>query len=132
MELYLRLDDWKLRDIARGCSFSLGIAIQNFPEGQSYPCPFSTGASRHRAFENGVLSGVVEPIGAILTIIFRTSTDADSAVMLSFAAGAMMYVVVKGSSGDVRREHPHGRVLINLRIGFSIMMTLDVALGCEN
>ena len=111
-------------------ALSLGIAIQNFPEGAIISMPlYSAGSSRHRAFRNGVLSGVVEPIGAILTIIFAQALTPILPYMLSFAAGAMMYVVVEELIPEMSEgEHSHSGVLM-FAVGFSIMMTLDVALG---
>ena len=111
-------------------ALSLGIAIQNFPEGAIISMPlYSAGSSRHRAFRNGVLSGVVEPIGAILTIIFAQALTPILPYMLSFAAGAMLYVVVEELIPEMSEgKHSHSGVLM-FAVGFSIMMTLDVALG---
>ena len=111
-------------------ALSLGIAIQNFPEGAIISMPlYSAGSSRHRAFRNGVLSGVVEPIGAILTIRCAQALTPILPYMLSFAAGAMLYVVVEELIPEMSEgKHSHSGVLM-FAVGFSIMMTLDVALG---
>ena len=119
-------------NISLGGAFALaiGIAIQNFPEGAIISMPlYSAGASKHQAFRNGVLSGIVEPIGAILTIIFAQAVTPVLPYMLSFAAGAMLYVVVEELIPEMAEgEHSHGGVMM-FAVGFSLMMMLDVALG---
>ena len=109
---------------------AIGIAIQNFPEGAIISMPlYSAGASKHQAFRNGVLSGIVEAIGAILTIIFAQAVTPVLPYMLSFAAGAMLYVVVEELIPEMAEgEHSHGGVMM-FAVGFSLMMMLDVALG---
>ena len=99
---------------------SLGIAIQNFPEGAIISMPLrAEGESKGRAFFGGVLSGVVEPVGAVLTIL------AALPYFLSFAAGAMLYVVVEEL---VPQAHSRAGTC-GFVTGFLIMMVLDVALG---
>lgn len=119
-------------NISLGGAFALaiGIAIQNFPEGAIISMPlYSAGASKHQAFRNGVLSGIVEPIGAILTIIFAQAVTPVLPYMLSFAAGAMLYVVVEELIPEMAEgEHSHGGVMM-FAVGFSLMMMLDVTLG---
>ena len=116
--------------IAGAFALSIGIAIQNFPEGAIISMPLvGEGISKGKAFSYGFLSGVVEPIGAILTILFSTALTPIMPYLLSFAAGAMIYVVVEelipeSSSGE------HSDIgTIGFAIGFVIMMILDVALS---
>lgn len=116
--------------IAGAFALSIGIAIQNFPEGAIISMPLrSEGTSKGKSFFYGFLSGVVEPIGAILTILFSAALTPVMPYLLSFAAGAMIYVVVEelipeSSIGD------HSDIgTIGFAIGFVIMMILDVALG---
>ena len=103
---------------------SLGIAIQNFPEGAIISMPLrAEGESKGRAFLGGVLSGVVEPIGAVLTIL------AALPYFLSFAAGAMLYVVVEELIPEMSQGKHSNLGTVFFAVGFSVMMTLDVALG---
>ena len=110
---------------ASALALSLGIAIQNFPEGAIISMPLrAEGESKGRAFAGGVLSGVVEPIGAVVTILAAQLVIPALPYLLSFAAGAMLYVVVEMSQG---RHSNLGTVFF--AVGFSVMMVLDVALG---
>lgn len=116
--------------IAGAFALSIGIAIQNFPEGAIISMPLrSEGTSKGKSFFYGFLSGVVEPIGAILTSLFSAALTPVMPYLLSFAAGAMIYVVVEelipeSSIGD------HSDIgTIGFAIGFVIMMILDVALS---
>lgn len=116
--------------IAGAIALSLGIAIQNFPEGAIISMPLkSEGVSKGKAFWYGTLSGIVEPIGAILTIVLSQFFIPVLPYLLSFAAGAMVYVVVE----ELIPEGSHGKhsnlATIGFAIGFVIMMILDVALG---
>ena len=105
---------------------SLGIAIQNFPEGAIISMPLrAEGESKGRAFFGGVLSGVVEPIGAVLTLIAAQLVIPALPYFLSFAAGAMLYVVVEEL---VPQAHSRAGTC-GFVTGFLIMMVLDVALG---
>ncbi|MGN1014851.1 MAG: ZIP family metal transporter [Butyricicoccus sp.] len=111
-------------------ALSLGIAIQNFPEGAIISMPLrAEGVRKSRAFSYGVLSGVAEPIGALLTIAAASFIVPAMPYLLSFAAGAMLYVVVEELIPEMSAgEHSNvGTVLF--AVGFSIMMILDVALG---
>lgn len=115
---------------AGALALSLGIAIQNFPEGAIISMPLrAEGMSKGRAFWGGVLSGVVEPIGAVLTILAASVIVPALPYLLSFAAGAMLYVVVEELIPEMSQgEHSDiGTVLF--AVGFSLMMVLDVALG---
>lgn len=111
-------------------ALALGIAIQNFPEGAIISMPLhSEGKSRSGAFSLGVLSGVVEPIGAALTILFAGIVIPALPYMLSFAAGAMIYVVVEELIPEMSEGEHSDIGVIMLSIGFALMMVLDVALG---
>ena len=115
---------------AGALALSLGIAIQNFPEGAIISMPLrAEGMSKGRAFWGGVLSGIVEPIGAVLTILAASVIVPALPYLLSFAAGAMLYVVVEELIPEMSQgEHSDiGTVLF--AVGFSLMMVLDVALG---
>ena len=111
-------------------ALSLGIAIQNFPEGAIISMPLhSDGMSRSKAFGYGVLSGLVEPLGAILTLLASSLVLPVLPYLLSFAAGAMLYVVVEELIPEMSEgEHSHLGT-IAFAVGFSLMMILDVALG---
>lgn len=111
-------------------ALSLGIAIQNFPEGAIISMPLhAQGISRPRAFFSGVMSGVVEPLGAALTILAAGLAVPALPYLLSFVAGAMMYVVVEELIPEMSEgEHSNAGVL-SFAAGFGVMMMLDVALG---
>ena len=109
---------------------SLGIAIQNFPEGAIISMPLrAEGVSRCKAFAGGILSGVVEPIAAVLTILASQLVIAALPYLLSFAAGAMLYVVVEELMPEVSQGHHSNLGTMFFAVGFSMMMVLDVALG---
>ena len=109
---------------------SLGIAIQNFPEGAIISMPLKAeGENKSKAFLGGVLSGVVEPIGAVLTILAAWLVIPALPYFLSFAAGAMLYVVVEELIPEMSQGKHSNIGTIFFAVGFSIMMTLDVALG---
>lgn len=109
---------------------ALGIAIQNFPEGAIISLPMkSEGAGKEKAFLYGVLSGVVEPIGAFLTMLLASFITPVLPYLLSFAAGAMLYVVVEELIPEAS-EGEHSNIgTIGFAVGFALMMILDVALG---
>lgn len=111
-------------------ALSLGIAIQNFPEGAIISMPLrSAGEPKGKAFLNGVLSGIVEPAAAVLTIVFADLLVPVLPGLLGFAAGAMIYVVVEEMVPEMSAgEHSNLGVLF-FSVGFTLMMTLDVALG---
>ena len=116
--------------VAAAIALSLGIAIQNIPEGAIISMPeCSQGISRKSAFVYGMLSGVVEPIGALMTLLAASVIVPALPFFLGFAAGAMLYVVVEELIPEVSRSgHSHvGNVMFSL--GFTMMMVLDVALG---
>lgn len=111
-------------------ALSLGIAIQNFPEGAIISMPLhAQGSGRGKSFLGGFLSSAVEPIGAVLTIFLAHFFVPVMPYLLSFAAGAMMYVVVEELIPEMSEgEHSNIGVLI-FAAGFTLMMALDVALG---
>lgn len=115
---------------AGALALSIGIAIQNFPEGAIISLPLkSEGSSRKRAFTLGTLSGIVEPIGAVVTILLARYITPVLPYLLAFAAGAMLYVVVEELIPE-SAEGEHSDIgTIGFAIGFVIMMILDVALG---
>ena len=111
-------------------ALSLGIAIQNFPEGAIISMPLRTeGVSKGKAFLGGVLSGVVEPVGAILTLLAAGLVIPALPYILSFAAGAMLYVVVEELIPEMSQGRHSNRGTLFFALGFSVMMALDVALG---
>ncbi len=109
---------------------SLGIAIQNFPEGAIISMPLrAEGESKDKTFLGGVLSGVVEPVGAMLTILAAQLVIPALPYFLSFAAGAMLYVVVEELIPEMSQGKHSNLGTVFFAVGFSVMMTLDVALG---
>lgn len=115
---------------AGALALSFGIAIQNFPEGAIISMPLrAEGASKGKAFLGGVLSGVVEPIGAALTILGAGLIVPVLPYLLSFAAGAMFYVVVEELIPEMSQGRHSNIGTIAFAAGFSVMMVLDVALG---
>ena len=118
--------------ISAGGAFALalGIAIQNFPEGAIISMPLhAEGKSKGRSFFDGVLSGAVEPIGAILTIVAAGFIVPAMPYLLSFAAGAMMYVVVEELIPEMSAGEHSNIGVVMFAVGFTLMMALDVALG---
>ena len=115
---------------AGALALSLGIALQNLPEGAIISMPLkSQGMKKGRAFAYGVMSGVIEPIGAAITILLAEMIIPLLPYMLSFAAGAMLYVVVEELIPEMS-EGEHSNIgTIFFAVGFSLMMMLDVALG---
>ena len=111
-------------------ALSIGIAIQNFPEGAIISMPLhSTGSSKLRAFVYGVLSGIVEPIAGILTILAIGIIEPVMPYLLSFAAGAMIYVVIEELVPEMSEGGHSNRATVAFMVGFCLMMTLDVMLG---
>ena len=111
-------------------ALSVGIAIQNFPEGAIISMPLhAAGKSKLRAFGDGVLSGAVEPVFGALTIAAASVIVPAMPYLLSFAAGAMIYVVVEELIPEMS-EGEHSNIgVIMFTVGASLMMALDVALG---
>ncbi len=116
--------------LAGAFALSIGIAIQNFPEGAIISMPLKNeGMSKPKAFLYGTLSGIVEPIGAIITILLIGIVTPILPYLLSFAAGAMIYVVVEELIPESQVGEHSNIGTIGVAIGFVIMMILDVALG---
>ncbi|MEE1352319.1 MAG: ZIP family metal transporter [Acutalibacteraceae bacterium] len=115
---------------AAAMSLAVGIAIQNFPEGAIISMPLhAEGKSKGKAFMDGALSGAVEPVGALLTILLAEAILPAMPYLLSFAAGAMMYVVVEELIPEMSSGKHSNVATIVFTIGFTLMMALDVALG---
>ena len=116
--------------IAGAFALAIGIAIQNFPEGAIISMPLkSEGMSKSKAFLYGTLSGIVEPIGAGFTILLTNVVVPMLPYLLSFAAGAMIYVVVEELIPESQAGEHSNIGTIGVAIGFVIMMILDVALS---
>lgn len=111
-------------------ALSLGIAIQNFPEGAIISMPLrAAGMKKSKAFLYGMLSGIAEPIAALLTLLATSFIEPALPYLLSFAAGAMFYVVVEELVPEMA-EGEHSNIgTIFFAVGFTVMMSLDVALG---
>ena len=115
---------------ASALALSLGIAIQNFPEGAIISMPLKAeGQKKSKAFLGGVLSGVVEPVGAVLTLLAAQLVMPALPYFLSFAAGAMLYVVVEELIPELQNDGHSSIGIIGVALGFVLMMVLDVALG---
>lgn len=116
--------------MAGALALSIGIAIQNFPEGAIISTPLlKNGLSKPRAFGYGVLSGVVEPVGAVLTILLTGLVAPVLPYILAFAAGAMVYVVVEELIPESQAGQHSNIGTIGVALGFALMLLLDVALG---
>ena len=111
-------------------ALALGIAIQNFPEGAIISMPLcAEGASRQKSFRLGVLSGAVEPVFGALTVLAAALIVPAMPVLLSFAAGAMLYVIVEELIPEMSTGEHSNIGVVFFAVGFSLMMALDVALG---
>jgi ZIP family zinc transporter len=111
-------------------SLAVGIAIQNAPEGAVISTPLRTaGMSRRKSFLYGSLSGIVEPIASVITILLTSLVLPILPYLLSFAAGAMVYVVVEELIPDLHEGKHSNLGVISFAIGFVLMMILDIALG---
>ena len=111
-------------------ALAVGIALQNVPEGAIVAMPLrQAGMSRKKAFTLGMLSGAVEPLGALLTIGLAAVFAPMMPVMLSFAAGAMLYVVVEELIPEMSAGHHSNIGVVAFSVGFTLMMALDTILG---
>lgn len=109
---------------------ALGIAIQNFPEGAIISMPLaSQGVKKSKAFLHGVISGIVEPIAGLITILLASVIVPVLPYLLSFAAGAMIYVVVEELVPEMSEGKHSNTGVLMFMFGFALMMALDVALG---
>ena len=116
--------------LAGALALSIGMAIQNFPEGAIISMPLkSEGMSKTKSFLYGTLSGIVEPLGAIITILLTSVVTPILPYLLAFAAGAMIYVVVDELIPETETGEHSNIGTIGVAIGFVIMMILDIALG---
>ncbi len=116
--------------MAGALTLALGIAIQNFPEGAIISMPLrAEGVSKPRAFFYGMLSGLVEPVGAVLTILAAQYVVPILPYLLSFSAGAMIYVVVEELIPEMSEGEHSNLGTVMFALGFTLMMALDVALG---
>ena len=124
------LNQGELISLAGAFALSIGIAIQNIPEGAIISMPLkSQGLSKNRSFVYGSLSGIVEPIGAALTIMFSKYIIPLMPYLLTFAAGAMLYVVVEELIPESSQGEHSDVGTIGFAVGFIVMMILDVALS---
>ncbi len=111
-------------------ALSLGIAIQNFPEGAIISMPLhAEGKSKMKSFTGGTLSGAVEPLGALITVLASGLIVPAMPCFLSFAAGAMIYVVVEELIPEMSQGEHSNTGVVMFALGFTVMMALDVALG---
>lgn len=116
--------------LAGGIALACGIAIQNFPEGAIVSMPLrSEGLSKAKSFWYGTLSGIVEPISAVITLMLTNILLPILPYLLAFAAGAMIYVVVEELIPESQAGEHSNIGTIGVALGFVIMMILDVALG---
>ena len=117
--------------VAGAIALAIGIAIQNFPEGAviSLPLKSETGMKSGKAFTCGMLSGIVEPVAAFITVLLADMITPILPYVLAFAAGSMLYVVVEELIPEAN-EGDHSNIgTIAFALGFVLMMVLDVALG---
>lgn len=115
---------------ASALALAIGIAVQNFPEGAIISMPLkAAGKSSWKSFKNGMLSGIVEPIGAIITIFLTNLVLPVLPYLLAFAAGAMVYVVVEELIPEAQAGKHSNIGTIGVAVGFVMMMILDIALG---
>ena len=116
--------------IAGAIALAIGIAVQNIPEGAIISMPLKAqGMSKIKAFVYGMMSGIVEPIGAVITLLVTGTIEIVLPYLLSFAAGAMIYVVVEELIPESKTEKMLSIGTIGFSVGFLIMMIMDVALG---
>ncbi len=116
--------------MAAAVALSVGIAIQNFPEGAIVSMPLrNAGNSRKKSFLMGALSGVVEPLGTVVTILLASVVLPVLPYLLAFAAGAMMYVVVEELIPETQEGKHSNMGTVGFALGFVLMMVLDVVLG---
>lgn len=114
---------------AAALALALGIAVQNFPEGAVISMPMKGALGKRKAFFSGVLSGIVEPVAAILTILLSAFIVPALPYLLAFAAGSMLYVVVEELIPESAQGAHSNAGTIAFALGFVLMMILDVALG---
>ena len=119
-----------LMSLAGAAALSLGIAVQNVPEGAIISAPLAAaGKGKLRAFAAGALSGAVEPVGAVLTLLLTRQLAVALPYVLAFAAGCMLYVVVVELVPEAARDGESDAGAIGAALGFAAMMLLDVLFG---
>jgi len=124
------LQDGSAVSLSAALALSVGIALQNIPEGAAISLPLKkTGMPNWKAFIYGMLSGVVEPLGAAIAIFGVSLITQMMPLLLSFAAGAMMYVVVEELIPEAHMDEHSHLITFIFMIGFALMMVLDVVLG---
>jgi len=124
------ISEGNFNNLSGALALSLGIAIQNFPEGAIVSLPLaSEGMKKSKAFSYGVLSGIIEPIGALFTLLMISFVLPLLPYLLGFAAGAMIYAVLKELAPIITQNEHSNIGIISFSAGFSFMMILDVALG---
>lgn len=124
------LDQSSYLPMTGALALSIGIAIQNFPEGAIVAMPLrSAGNTRTKSFLMGTLSGVVEPIGAVVTILLASVVLPVMPYLLAFAAGAMIYVVVEDLIPETQQGTHSNMGTIGFSVGFLLMMALDILLS---
>jgi len=117
-------------EFASAMALSIGIAIQNFPEGMAISLPYkANGLSSKKAFLYGTLSGIVEPIAAVVTILISSVISSLLPYLLAFAAGSMLYVIICELIPDSQEGESNILATFGVILGFLIMMILDVTLG---
>ena len=111
-------------------ALSVGIAIQNIPEGAIVSMPLYTeNRSKWKSFSIGALTGLVEPVGAVIVIILASAITWILPYLLAFAAGAMIYVVIEELIPEASQGEHSNVSTIGFALGFVLMMVLDVVLG---
>ena len=116
--------------MAGALALSLGIAIQNIPEGAIISMPLrAAGNSRWKSFGIGSLSGIVEPIGGALVLLLASAVTPMMSYFLAFAAGAMLYVVIEELVPETSKGDHSNIGTVGFALGFALMMVLDVVLG---
>ena len=116
--------------VAGALALSIGMAVQNIPEGAIISMPLhSEGKSRAKAFAMGTLSGLVEPVAAVATILFLENTAAAMPLLLAFAAGAMLYVVIEELIPSSQNGKHSNIGTIGFACGFALMMVFDATIG---
>lgn len=124
------LEESSVITTASALALAIGIAVQNLPEGAIVSAPLvSNGLSKPKAFLYGAVTGIVEPIGALLTVLLTSLVTPILPYILAFAAGAMIYVVVEELIPESQAGEHSNMGTVGVALGFALMMVLDVALG---
>ena len=117
-------------ELASALALSVGIAIQNIPEGAIISMPLKAqGKPKYKAFFGGVMSGIVEPVFGFLTVLFTKTVQSAMPYLLAFAAGAMLFVVVDELIPEAKQEKRSYALPVGFTAGFTVMMILDVCFG---